>query len=602
MTSKKHLILFASSLLLLTSCGTTVSSNSSTPVASSSSLTPTSESSSAQASSSQQATVSTEVSSSVSVPSSASSEVTLTTIANVRSGSVGSSYSIKGIVVCMNYTGQTTPYITGFWIADATDSIYVYGQEVSAKVAKGNEVTLTGTKDYYIPTNDTNAATSANYKGMLQLKDPILLSNDGETTHTIPHIATAITVEELSQKALTEDISGKLFVVNGRYSVSTNSAFSNYTITDLNRVDSLLAYTQSNGKDYAWTNDYDGKAVEMTLIISLAKPAVNAWRFCPVSFDQEITVTAQEEAQYGVIRAENQFAQSYDVDTTVTLPEEDPLLTGLIRTFTSTSSQVSITEASGTYTIAIKATPIGTASIAISCAYQTATATGAADFSLVAPTHFETISLAEARKAADGTSVTVEAVVARVTYKSSMTKQGLFLADGTGSLFAYSGDDTLANVADGNKVVVTGTMAHYIKNAENATAASYTGDLQITNFTVKNIDTNVYAIPSGAVIADQTIKGIMSTLPATNLTSNIYRLKAKIVKTAGTYPSFAVADYDDNSVTLPLYSQNSAADFTWLDGYDGKNVTLVVGIQNLNLRASNSNWRGCPLAIESVIA
>lgn len=79
------------------------------------------------------------------------------------------------MVVAYNYTGQSTPYITGFWLADQTDKIYIYGEDVAKSVQPGNKVTVLGTKAYYIPQNDAGSAAAINYKGMVQLTSPSLL-------------------------------------------------------------------------------------------------------------------------------------------------------------------------------------------------------------------------------------------------------------------------------------------------------------------------------------------------------------------------------------------------------------------------------------------
>ena len=106
-----------------------------------------------------------------------------------------------------------------------------------------------------------------------------------------------------------------------------------------------MAYTQSNGKDYAWTDAYDGKTVEMLIIVSLGKPGVGAWRMCPVSFlDDAVEVTAQEEANYAAERLLSEFAATYNTETTVTYAKEDELLAGSSRSVTSTSAQVTTSE------------------------------------------------------------------------------------------------------------------------------------------------------------------------------------------------------------------------------------------------------------------
>ena len=82
-----------------------------------------------------------------------------------------------------------------------------------------------------------------------------------------------------------------------------------------------------------------------------------------------------------------------------------------------------------------------------------------------------------------------------------MVKQGLFLADETGSMFAYFGTsllESIENIENGHKIVIKGKIAHYIKNADNAKNEGYSGDFQLSDGVILNHDTNVYDIPEGS--------------------------------------------------------------------------------------------------------
>jgi len=108
----------------------------------------------------------------------------------------------------------------------------------------------------------------------------------------------------------------------------------------------------------------------------------------------------------------------------------------------------------------------------------------------------------------------------------------------------------------------------------------------------------VYAVPNDAILSGKTIEEIVSTKPADNhLSSLLYRVSAKVCKSEETYPSYSLQDVNDNDLALPLYSQNSGADYSWLDSYLNKNVNILVGIQNHNLKAAVSNWRGIPIQV-----
>ena len=528
-----------------------------------------------------------------------------TKISDVRSQVNSGEYTtVKGVVVKHNYTGQSTPYITGFWLADDSDCIYVYGEIVAKSVEVGNMVVIKGAKDYYIPNTDTGAAAATNYQGMLQLVQPEIIENDGKIDNKIPSSAISeTTIADISKVSLTEDITGKIYKVKGRWSKVTPSDFTNYYLYDLNRVDSIMAYTQSNGKDYTWTNSYDGKTVEMLIIVSLGKPGVGQWRMCPVEFlDDDVKVSDLEEATYAAYRLLNLFADEYNAETNITYPIEDELLSGCTRTTSSLSNMVNVSNDGINENVNIKASKLGKIEIEVSATYNGENFVAKKEIEIVEKTDYDTISISDARKLNDGEIVTLEAIVAKVTYKSSLTPQGLFLADDTGSIFLYCGAATQAlieNVKDGNKVTLKAKLAHYIKDETNAKNANYLGDFQLTDPEILNIDTNVYDIPKQSYV-ESSISEIMATLPSTNITGNMYIVKAKVIKKVNSYStSYNLVEVNGGSASLPLYSQNSGNDFKWLDEYVNQEVTIIIGVQNLNLKKSGSHWRGLPIKVIS---
>lgn len=512
---------------------------------------------------------------------------------------VGTEVRINGIVANLNYTGQSTPYVVGFWLADATGSIYIYGENAAMNVQKGNTVALRGTKTYYIPDTDSAAATATGYVGMQQIIDPVLLELS-ETVSPIPETAiTTTTIADINEIPLGTDISGNIYRVQGRYHRYDSLSYVNYEITDLNRVDSLLAYTQCNGKDYYWTDSYDTKTVELLIIVSLGKPGVGMWRMNPVTFIEEITVTALQEAEYGAQRALDLIADSFDVKTTVEVPVVDELLTGLTRDFTSASSKVTITKGEVNNVLVFDSTEEATFEITATAYFDGQSATAKKNIEFTIAGQFETTSISEARTKEVGETVTIQAIVARLTYKSSLTKQGMFLVDETGTLFVYNDSATQANLAsvqEGNKVVVTGTIAHYIKDDTIATTINYTGNLQLSNVTVDNLDTNIYDIPTAPII-NGSVEDILATPVTTNISSNIYKMTVVVSKVSTQYYTNYYLNSTTSSSQILLYSQNSGHDYEWLDSYLGSQIQMYVGIQELNLKATGSAWRVCAVAI-----
>lgn len=535
-------------------------------------------------------------------------QIDITKIKDLRDEkNTGEIVTIKGVVVKHNYTDQSTPYITGFWIADETGSIYIYGEKSAKTVQEGNLVTVKGTKGFYIPNNDTGAAISMNYTGMMQLTNPEILDNDGKKNEIPSSAITETTISEINKIPLSINISGNIYKVKGSYSRVAQSDFVNYYLNDFNKVDSIMAYTQSNGKDYKWTDGYDGKNVEMLIIISLAKPGVNSWRMCPVAFlNDDIKVSDEDEATYAAQRVLSKFSSTYNVDTLVEIPKEEEKLSGSEVSITSTSNNVLVTENNNILNVNILTSTLGKFEITVTVKYKTATISLNKEVEIIKKSDFETISISEVKNKEDGTIVTIEAVVAKVTYKSSMTKQGLFLVDDSSSIFAYFGTSIasqLENVEEGNKIVLKAKVDHYIKNATNALNENYSGDFQLSNGEILNIDSNVYEIPVTSY-SNSTVTTIALTKPENNITGNIYKVRAIVVKNVSTNAtSYNLKEVNDlvpsgtTAASIPLYSQNSGNDFKWLDEYEGEEVTILVGVQNLNLKASGSYYRCCPIKV-----
>ena len=520
-------------------------------------------------------------------------------ISSIRSMEAGISVRVQGIVANMNYTGQATPYVTGFWLADETGSIYIYSEQAAQQVVKGYTVTLYGTKGYYIPDTDSGAAASTGYLGMQQLIDPEIVSVV-QTISPIPESAiNELTIAEIGDIPLTTDITGNIYRVHGRYYRYDNISFVNYSVYDLNRVDSLLAYTQCNGKDYYWTDDYDGKTVEMIIIVSLGKPGVGMWRMNPVTFIEEIAVSPLQEAEYGAERALNEIADVFDVETTKEIPINDELLEGLTREYSSESSKVAISQSGDNNVLVFHVDVLGTLELTATATYGGQSASVSKVIAIREPNEYDAISIAEAKSMADGEVVTIQAIVARVTYESSMTKQGLFLIDESGSLFVYNGDKTQANLApieNGNKVVVTGTMTHYIKDATIAANLNFTGNVQLADVTVEHVDTNVYDLPTAAIL-DGSVEDVLATPPSINISSLIYKMEVSVSKVATQYFTNYYLDSLSSAGQLLLYSQNNGRDYEWLESYIGLEIEIYVGIQELNLKTNGSVWRSCAIAV-----
>lgn len=542
-------------------------------------------------------TSSVENSESSSSASSAEDVNKIVSIASIREVATGEICMIKVIVVKHVYTGQSTPYITGMMVADETGCIYIYG-ETSAKACEvGNEIVVKGTKAYYIPKTDTGAAASTNYKGQQQLTYPEIISNDNGT-HEIPSgiVQSIDALNEVMNTPLTTDITGNLYRVKGRIHSVTSTGpdvYTNYYLYDLNRIDSIAFYTQSNGKDYTWLDEYKDKAVDITFAVLNAKPGTGLWRGLPIAVNGEAEVTARQEADFAAERALLKISDEYTAAMSNTLPATDDKLEGVTISYTSSDPEVIAFTADNEITVTIPSEK-KEVQITASATYQGETGTKTKTVSVYEKVvDYEITAIAEAREAATDTELYLEGVVARRTYKSGATSPlGCFLVDSTGSIVVYQSASMLDNISEieeGNKIVVKGKIGRYIKSG----ITDYTGDIQIMDVEVLSNDHANHPIPTES-IEEKTISEIVDTPSTINISAKIYKVTAKIVKSS---QSYRLADPANTDKALLLYSQKSGSDFAWLDEKGTTDaVTLYVGVQNANLSSGAFLWRGCPIA------
>lgn len=523
-------------------------------------------------------------------------------ISSLRTATTGSEYTIAGVVSNFVYTGQGTPYITGMFVTDQTGSVYVFGEDTAKSVSLKNYVVIKGNKTYYIPETDSGSAPAVNYIGALQLTSPELLYTDKSTTNPIPEggITTTYSLSGIINTPLSTDITGNIYRIKCRIRKVPGSGFTNYYIDDLNRLDTILCYTQSNGKDFAYLDSYDGESVFIIANIILGKPGTNSWRLYPSNIISNTVVSAEEEATYALERALKEFPASYGDSLEVTFSKTDTLLAGVTRSISCTSDHVAIVENADDYTLNFTVDTTTTCDISISATYDSVTKTGSKTITLGNKPAYTAITLAQAKAKSDGETVTVDAVVTRLVYKSGTdAATGAFIADDTATFFVYNGADylnALEGVVEGNKIAFSGTITHYISNADNATANSYSGDFQIADMTLIYNDQVLHAIPTAA-ITESSIQAISETPATTNISGMTYKVTGKIIKTVSTYYSTYNIKDVTGTYSLNLYSQKNGSEFTWLDTHLDTEITLYLGVQNAKYSATSLSWRVCPVSI-----
>lgn len=207
-------------------------------------------------------------------------------------------------------------------------------------------------------------------------------------------------------------------------------------------------------------------------------------------------------------------------------------------------------------------------------------------------------SVADARKAAKGTKVKVDGVVARTTYSFGMVPSGFYLIDETGSIYVYD-SDLAARVKEGNKITMLGTKDYWILADEqhNADKFGYKGCNQLTEAVLVESDnaTNEF---NKSWITETTVKAIMDTPVSQLNTTLIYKVTALVKKAPGNgFTNYYINDLDEKTGSY-VYTQCNGNDFEWLDAFDGKICTVYLSVINAKSSASGCVYRFTPVLVQ----
>ncbi len=146
------------------------------------------------------------------------------TVKEAKESEVGKEVTVTGVVsahVGGEYNGKYSA--NGFYLTDATETIYVYGYMVANKVERGDYISIT--------------ATVAEYKGGIQLSSPTLvndtvLSKNMEIPAPDAYAVTGKTIEDVYNPANNPGIVGKTYIFDCyviTYSGTSSDGTSSYT-------------------------------------------------------------------------------------------------------------------------------------------------------------------------------------------------------------------------------------------------------------------------------------------------------------------------------------------------------------------------------------
>ena len=303
------------------------------------------------------------------------SDYTEMSIADAREAATGTKAVIEGVVARITYANGKVP--SGVILVDGTSSIYVYDGDIAGNVQIGNKIKVAASKTYWILDTEINNANKFGYKGCNQLENAILVSNDKGTHDFDKSWITETTVKEIMDTPLTEDITSLVYKVTALVKRVDGTGFINYYIDDIDGVTGTYVYTQCNGGDFEWLDEFDGKFCTVYLTVLNAKSTSSGcvWRFLPVAVsDDGYTFDVNDAAEYAVTyHGLTQFLNSYTGDPAIvleTLVSSELLgFEGAALSYSSSNEDVIyFTNEEGTVTFHAKGT--GTATVTVSATHN----------------------------------------------------------------------------------------------------------------------------------------------------------------------------------------------------------------------------------------
>ena len=511
------------------------------------------------------------------------SEYPVATIEEARDAKVGDKVRITGIVARITYANGMVP--SGVILVDGNDSIYVYDGDVAGQVTIGNKIEVAGTKAYWILESEKNNADKFGYNGCNQLDNAVLVSNDKSDNRWTDADFEELTVKELLDTPVTEDITTQIYKVNALVKKVPGNGFTNYYFFDIDGETGAYTYTQCNGGDFTWLDKFDGKicTVYLTLLNAKSSSTGCAWRLLPVEVvDEGYEFDIADAPKYAVeYHGKTQFLSEYkgnpNVELTSTVSSELLGFEGVTLTYTSDNTNVVSVD---NYVLTCDKT--GKANVTITATYGEYTYSETITVTVTTNEEFATISIEEAVASEIGTEVWVRGIVG----PSLVNQAGFYLFDESGMVAIRVADTSyFAGLAIGQEVVIKGIRDMWHKEGANF------GQTCISN---ASVEANYYGYQeynTDFFITDKTLADFYALDELVDSTTDVYVLKATVEVVETAY--YTNIKLTGNGVSVNLYC-SSANQYNWLKAYAGQEVTLELAPCNWN---SKSYYAGCVLAV-----
>ena len=514
-------------------------------------------------------------------------------IADAREAEEGALIKVSGVVAQITYANGYKP--SGVILVDGTSSIYVYDGDLARQVKVGNTVTVAGTKAYWILETEISNAQKFGYNGACQLDSATLLSKSDEIVDFDKSWVTETTVKAIMDTPVTENITNKIFKATALVKKAPGNGFINYYIDDLDGVTGSYVYTQCNGSDFEWLDEFDGKFCTVYFVAINAKSSTSGcvWRFLPIEvIDEGYVFDVNEAAKFAVkYHGVTNFLPEYTGDPMLDIPTDvsSELLgfEGATLSYSSSNEEVVyFTENLGIVNyITFHGGKAGTAVITVTGTYNGISYSEDITITISENAEVEYISVADAINTPFDTDVVVKGIVG----PSLVNRDGFYLFGEDGSMIAVLIDKAaFETIAIGNEIIISGMRERFIKDDSYET---YGQDAIVQGQIIANYYGH-HAYSTEKFITDKTLADITALNVNESHSTEVYVVKATVEVVETAYYTNLKITY--NGVELALYC-SSAAQYNWLKAYAGQEITMEIAPCNWNDK--KDNYRGCVLAV-----
>lgn len=517
------------------------------------------------------------------------SAYTAATITEARAAEKGANLKISGVVARITYANGMKP--SGFILVDNGASIYVYDGDAAQRIQIGNKVEVAGTKDFWILDSEISGAEKFGYKGCNQITDCILVSNDEGENAIDTAWVTETTVKELMNTPVTEDITTLIYKVNALVKKVPGNGFVNYYFFDLDGETGTYTYTQCNGSDFAWLDEFDGKICTVYLTALNAKSTGTScfFRFLPVSvIDEGYTFDTAKAPEFVLeYNVMDLFKTEYTGNPLLEVPTSlSSELLGFENVTVSYASSndlsVRFSEIDGKTVMECLAT--GTATVTVTATYNGKTATETVEISVTDPAVTDAVDVKTAIEAELNAEVTVKGIVG----PSLVNRDGFYLIDETGLISVVVADvTTLGEIEPGQQIVIKGKRDKFHNNE----GGTHAGQTAITAATVVANYYGNYDYDTSNFVTDKTLADFYDLDVTVDYSTTVFVLKATVL--VEETPYYTNIKLTDGTNKISLYC-SSAKQYGFLKQFAGQEVTVELAACNWN---NKTYWAGCVLSV-----